>query len=86
MWESYPRSITAMTCFFLFVYFFEFYHVPIILLLLFAKSHVNKRISDSLEGRYQRARSADQESSPTRFDSDDEDTAYDNSSVSFLSI
>ncbi|KAI6179801.1 Multiple C2 and transmembrane domain-containing protein 2 [Aphelenchoides besseyi] len=80
-WESYPRSLIAMMCFMTFVYFFELYQIPILLLLLFAKIEAQHRIAESY-GRY-RSRSVDQmENSPLRYESDDEDDSIDNSKKS----
>ncbi|KAI6225082.1 Multiple C2 and transmembrane domain-containing protein 2 [Aphelenchoides fujianensis] len=67
-WESYPRSIIAMTSFMLFVYFFELWQVPVLLLLLFAKVHAqhrNRGVVRALPGAFLRL--AGQPAAPLRF-------------------
>lgn len=69
-WESKTRSICALIVFILVVYFIELYHVPIILLLLFVRFHVYKKVAESIELRF-RSRSVD--SVPSFNESDDEE-------------
>uniref|UniRef100_A0A914BY18 C2 domain-containing protein n=1 Tax=Acrobeloides nanus TaxID=290746 RepID=A0A914BY18_9BILA len=69
-WESYPRSICAFIIFVLTVYFIELYHVPILLLLVFIRCHVYKKVAESIEQRFRSRRSED---NIPLADSDDED-------------
>ncbi|CAD5208747.1 unnamed protein product [Bursaphelenchus xylophilus] len=60
-WESTQRSLTAMTIFMLFVYFVEIYHIPLLLLGIFARCHLYKKVGGSFENRFFRQRSTDTE-------------------------
>lgn len=70
----------------LFVYFYEHWHVPVILLFFFAKSHVHRRISEVADKRNRSKPSTEPEGSPVRFESDDGKEDFDNSTVSFLGV
>ncbi|KAE9419062.1 hypothetical protein Angca_005104 [Angiostrongylus cantonensis] len=47
-WDSTSRSITAFVIFVISVYYFEIYHAPLLLLLLFIKCLVYKRVADEV--------------------------------------
>ncbi|KAJ1361380.1 hypothetical protein KIN20_020611 [Parelaphostrongylus tenuis] len=47
-WDSTSRSITAFVIFVISVYYFELYHVPLLILLLFVKCLVYKRVEDEI--------------------------------------
>ncbi|XGW23854.1 hypothetical protein V3C99_005792 [Haemonchus contortus] len=50
-WESTSRSVTAFVIFVVGVYFFELYHAPMLLLVLFARCLVYKRVAEDLAPR-----------------------------------
>uniref|UniRef100_A0A158QN97 C2 domain-containing protein n=1 Tax=Haemonchus placei TaxID=6290 RepID=A0A158QN97_HAEPC len=50
-WESTSRSVTAFVIFVVGVYFFELYHAPLLLLVLFARCLVYKRVAEDLAPR-----------------------------------
>ncbi|CAD5206027.1 unnamed protein product [Bursaphelenchus okinawaensis] len=76
-WQSYQRSLTAMTIFMLFVYFVEIYHFPLILLAIFARCHLYKKVSESIENRFFRQRSTDTVDNVPEINDEDSDDNLD---------
>ncbi|KAK5986038.1 Multiple C2 and transmembrane domain-containing protein 2 [Trichostrongylus colubriformis] len=58
-WESTSRSVIALVIFVVGVYFFELYHAPLLLLVLFAKCLVYKRIAEDIAPRFTKMPSKD---------------------------